>query len=330
MPHDGAHAPAHPHGTPHVHGPGCAHHHHVPRGAGVTPSAALGFAFALNAGFFAFEVVAAWWSRSLTLWADAGHMLHDTTALAFAWAVCRLAARPPSGRYTFGFGRLSVIGAAVSALMLLAVIVGIVVEALRRTAAPVAPEAGWMLAAGAVGLVINVWSALRLHAAEGGGENVRAAMLHLAVDALGSLTAVVSAVALLAGAAMAVDTVGAVLIALVVTPAALNVLHRAFALLMQAAPEGVDPAAVRARLAAHPAVAAVHDLHVWAVDTGDAAVEARLGARTDDMARACAAADELRADLAAAYNVRRAFIEWTPPAHGSPVALVPKPAPPEL
>src|SRR5919107_2936724 len=96
----------------------------------------LAVVLALTGSVFVVEVVGALLSGSLALLADAGHMATDAVGIGLALGAVTLAQRPPRGRRTFGWQRLEILAAVGNGLLLLAVCVFVVVEAVPRLGPP--------------------------------------------------------------------------------------------------------------------------------------------------------------------------------------------------
>ena len=147
----------------HDHGHGGHAHSHAP-----SPDADrrwLGVALGLILGFFVVEIAAGLIADSLALLSDAAHMLTDAGAIALALAAARLAARPPGGRFTFGFGRAEIVSAQINGAALL-VLAGVIAwEGIQRLGDPPDVEGAVVLVVGLVGAGVNV--ARRLGAVEG-------------------------------------------------------------------------------------------------------------------------------------------------------------------
>ena len=126
----------------------------------------LAAALALILGFMVAEVVAGLLAGSLALLSDAAHMLTDAAALALALVAARLAARPPSARFTFGLGRAEVLSAQVNGAALLVLGGVIAIEAVQRFTAPPEVEGGVVLAVGLLGALVNLAAAWQLARAE--------------------------------------------------------------------------------------------------------------------------------------------------------------------
>jgi cobalt-zinc-cadmium efflux system protein len=262
------------HGHHHQHRGGHAHHghHHGPAPAerGFAPGVAL------NLGFVVLEAGAGLLAGSLALLADAGHNLSDVLGLVLAWGAARLARRRPSARRTYGFQRGTILAALANAMLLLVAVGAIGLESVRRLSQPEAVATGLMLWVAAAGVVVNAGTALLFARGRHEDLNRRGAYLHMLADA--GVSAGVVAGALLIGATgwHWVDPVIGLAIAAVILVGSWGLLREATDLAMDAVPPGIDPAAVEALLAARPGVAAVHDLHIWALGTTETALTAHL------------------------------------------------------
>jgi cobalt-zinc-cadmium efflux system protein len=247
--HDHAH-----HGHPHA--------HDAP--SGNDGERRLSWVLVLTAGFMAVEAVGGWLAGSLALIADAGHMLSDTAALALAWAAFRVARRPHDEKRSYGYHRFQILAAFVNGLALFAIAAWIVFEAVGRLRAP-APVLGTpMLVIAVLGLAVNLVALAMLRTGDRRNLNVRAAVLHVFGDLLGSVGAIVAAIVILATGWTPIDPILSVALSLLILRGAWDVTRRAGHVLMEGVPEGFDDAAVKADLrAAVPGVVDVHHVHAW-------------------------------------------------------------------
>ncbi|MCA9855715.1 MAG: cation transporter [Dehalococcoidia bacterium] len=240
-------------------------------------SRALKLSLLLNAGYMLVEFVSGLAFNSLALMADAAHMLSDVAGLALALLAARLVARRATARHTFGFERAEVLGAQLNGLLILGTAAWIVWEALQRLRGGVGEVEGLrLLLVAAVGLGVNLGSAVLLHRAEGESLNMRGAFLHMLLDGAGSVGAVLAGVAVLGfGATWADPAISIGIAALVLLPA-WWLIRDATNVLLEGTPRGVDLDAVRAVLMRHPTVEEVHHLHVWNLASDTKALSAHL------------------------------------------------------
>jgi cobalt-zinc-cadmium efflux system protein len=240
--------------------PGHSHH-------GVSPAADrrwLIVALGVIGGFMAVEVVAGIVADSLALLSDAAHMLTDAAAIAIAIYAARLAARPAGGRFTFGLGRAEILAGVIA------------VEGVRRLWSPPDVEGSVVLIVGLLGACANLGAAAALGRAERRSLNVEGARLHVLTDLYASLgAAAAGAIVLLTGFDRA-DAIASLLVAALMLHSGWSLLRAAGGVLLEGAPEGIDPQAVGLALAAQPGVVEVHDLHVWEVTSGFPALAAHV------------------------------------------------------
>ena len=239
------------------------------------------------------EIVAGILASSLALLSDAGHMLTDAAALAISLAAARLATRPAVGAMTFGLGRAEILSAQANGLTLLVLAGLIVYGAIVHLVSPPAVSGGVVLGVALAGIPINL-VAVRILAGTGGDSdgdhsdghgrslNVEGSYRHVLTDLYGFVaTAIAGAVVLATGFDRA-DAIASLLIAALMLRAAYDLLKASGRVFMEAAPAGLDPAEIGHALAAHPGVVEVHDLHVWEVTSGFAALSAHVVVRASD------------------------------------------------
>ncbi len=236
----------------------------------------LAGALALLVWFMAAEVVVGLLARSLALLSDAAHLLTDVGALALALVAARLARRPPRGGYTYGLQRAEILSAQANGLTLVLLAVGLTVEAVRRLVHPPPVVGLAVLLTALVGVVVNLGGTILVARADRTSLNVEGAFRHLLTDLYAFVaTAVAGLVIVLTGYARA-DAVATLLVAALMVKAGLDLVGASGRVLLEAAPAGVDPAEVGARLAAVDGVAEVHDLHVWLISSARPALSAHV------------------------------------------------------
>ncbi len=264
-----AHSHAHAHGHGHGHSYG---HHHPPPDAG----RAFALAAAINVAFVVIEAGAGLVTGSLALLADAGHNLSDVLGLLLAWGAAAMARAAPAGRRTYGLRKGTILASVANAGLLLLAVGAIAWEAVRRLGDPQPVETGPVIVVAAIGVVINTVTALMFMRSQKEDLNARGAFLHLAADAAISAGVVVAALVIGFTGLLWIDPVVSLAIVAVIVLGTWELLGESFDLAMDAAPKGVDPAAVRGWLEELPGVTEVHDLHIWAMSTTETALTAHL------------------------------------------------------
>ena len=252
------------------------HHHHAEAAAGM--GAIFAFGVVLNLGFVVAEAGFGVVSHSVALIADAGHNLGDVLGLAIAWGAAALARRRPSHRYTYGFRSSSILAALFNAIVLLIAVGAIAVEAANRFMAPEPVATGMVMVVAAIGIIVNGATALLLRRGHRHHRdaNVRAAFLHAAADAGVSLGVVLTGALVLVTGWLWLDPAASLVVALIIVVGTWRLLRDSVNMALDAVPPGIDPAAVRAHLAAFAGVCAVHDLHIWPMSTTETALTCHL------------------------------------------------------
>jgi len=233
-------------------------------------------ALAITAAIMVVELAGGWLAGSLALLADAGHMLADVGALGLSLLVASLAQRPATAERTFGLLRLEILAALVNGAALIAISVGVAVEAYHRFRNPPHIDAGLLLGVAAAGLVANVVGASILHHGHEHSLNQRGAYLHVLSDALGSAGALAAGTIILVTGWLPADPLISVFISLLILASAWRLVKESTDILLEATPAGIALDEVHDRIASIPGVTSVHDLHVWTVTSGVIAMSGHL------------------------------------------------------
>ena len=228
----------------------------------------LAIAFGITATILIAEVIGAWWTNSLALLVDAGHMLTDASGLLMALIAASLALRPPTPERTWGYRRAEVLAAGAQSAILLAVGIYAFIEGVRRLFDPAEVTAGGLLVFGIVGLVGNIVAMLVLGAGRAANLNMRAAFLEVVNDALGSVAVIISAIVISLTGWTRIDAIAGMLIAALIVPRAITILKEAGGILLESTPRGLKLDDVRRHILQVPHVIGVHDLHASTIATG--------------------------------------------------------------
>jgi cobalt-zinc-cadmium efflux system protein len=267
---------AHGHGHDHGHGHGHGHHHSHAHFTPGSHGGAFALAIALNVVFVVVEVVASFVSGSAALLADAGHNLGDVLALLLAWGASVLAARPPGPGFTYGLKSSSILAAIANAALLWVALGAVLLETLERFWQPQQVDGAMMMAVAAVGIGINLGSALLFARGSKHDLNLRAAFMHLMADAVVSASVVFAGLVILLTRQDWIDPVTSLIITVGLAWGSWDLLKDAVKMGLLAVPRHIDEAAVRGYLAGQDGVSAVHDLHIWGMSTTESALTAHL------------------------------------------------------
>ena len=236
----------------------------------------LRIALALILALMAGEVVAGIAASSLALISDAGHMLTDAAAIALALVAARLAARPPSGPMTYGLKRAEPLSALINGVVLLVLAAFFVFEGIRRLIDPPDVEGGLVLVVALVGVAVNVAATMVLAGSGRRSLNVEGAFQHLLTDLYAFIATAIAGAVMLATGFDRADAIAALVVAALMIRSGIALVGAAGRVVLEGAPEGVDPEQIGRALAAEPDVIEVHDLHVWELTTGFPALSAHV------------------------------------------------------
>ncbi len=250
---------------------GAGHHHGPP-----TVTRAFVFGVIINAVFVVIEAGAGFALGSLALLTDAGHNLADVGSLLVGLFAARLAEKKASDRFTYGFGKGTVLAALINAVFLLVSTGAIGYAGVVRLASPVPIQGEAVAAVALIGIVINGASALLFFRDRHHDLNVRAAYLHLMGDAAISFGVVISGAVIYYTGWSWFDAAAGLLISVAVLYSAFTLLRDSLRLSLDGVPPAVDLTAVREYLLSLDRVCDVHDLHIWAISTTETALTAHL------------------------------------------------------
>jgi cobalt-zinc-cadmium efflux system protein len=264
--------------------------------------------------FMTAEIVVAVLSSSLALLSDAAHMLTDAAALGMALLAARLASRPAKGAMTFGLGRAEILSANANGMTLLVLGLLIVYGAVQHLVKPLDVQGAPVLIVALVGIVVNLIVTRVLgghahghvghdhdhddhqgrdHDHEGADHdhdheghdhgparrrslNVEGSYQHILTDLFGFVATAAAAIVILATGFRRADAIASLLIAALMLHASFGLIRASVRVMMEAAPEGIDPDTIGQQLAAQAGVAEVHDLHIWEVTSGFPAISAHI------------------------------------------------------
>jgi cobalt-zinc-cadmium efflux system protein len=128
----------------------------------------------------------------------------------------------------------------------------------------------------AIGIAINLGTAMLFASGRKGDVNIRGAFLHMAADAAVSAGVVIAGALYLWSGAAWIDPAVSLLVVAVILWSTWGLLKESTVLALQAVPPGIDPDKVAATLEALPGVARLHDLHIWPMSTTETALTAHL------------------------------------------------------
>jgi cobalt-zinc-cadmium efflux system protein len=281
--------------------------------AAVEHKGSLQLVLAITVTILAAEVAGGLLSGSLALLADAGHMLMDAGGIALALLAIRFGQRLPSQARTFGYLRLEILAAAFNALLLFAIGVFVIVEAVRRLISPPVVASGIMLTFGIVALGGNACSLLLLRRGQGESLNIRGAFLEVLSDFLGAAAVIVAAVVIAVTGFERADPIASLLIGVLILPRTWQLLRQATDVLLEATPKDVDLDDVRRHMLETSGVIDVHDLHAWTITSGVNVLSAHVVVSSSELGGQVL--DQLGGCLADHFDIEHSTFQIEPPGH---------------
>lgn len=286
------------------HSHGHCHHH----GASA-PHRVLFIALLVTCVFAIVEAIGGYVSGSLALLGDAGHMGSDAAALGIAAFAAWVALKPPSRKHSYGFGRAEVIAAWFSSILLLGISIAVIVEAIRRINHPPAVQGELVMIIAFIGLIANLGLAWLLIQSER-TLNIRAALLHVLSDLLGSFAALLSGAVIYFSHWLLIDPILSIIIGVLILLSSFRIFRESLLILMEGVPPHIDIKEVADTMKQCPSVNNVHDLHVWTVSSGVIALSAHV--QVHDFTLWNAVLTQLKDTLKTHYSIEHVTLQPEP------------------
>ncbi len=244
-----------------------SHEHHHTHSYDTSESGGknIALAFFLNLFFCIIELVGGLLTNSVAILSDALHDLGDSVSLGMAWYFQKVSNRKPDGKYTYGYKRFSILSALLNSLILLSGSFVVLYESINRLFDPVQSDAKGMLLLAVMGVLVNGFAALRLR--KGGSLNERVVSLHLLEDVLGWVAVLIASIVMIFTNWSVLDPILSIGISCFILYNVYQNLRKAFRIILQGKPDEVDEADLRESLLFLSPVIAIHDLHVWTMDS---------------------------------------------------------------
>ena len=224
----------------------------------------IGWAFFLNFGFTIIEFIGGWLTNSTAIMADAVHDLGDTLSIGSAWLLNKLGTKSATKEFTYGYRRLSLLGALINGIVLIVGSAWVLYEAVPRLSNPEMPETEGMIALAILGVLVNGFAAYKLH----GGKSLNEKVLnwHLLEDVLGWVAVLIVAIVMQFKDWPVLDPVLSIGFTLFILFNVIRNLISTVKLFFQASPDNSLLQKVTDKLLELDAVSDLHHLHIWSLD----------------------------------------------------------------
>ena len=239
-------------------------------------STAFKIGIVINIIFVTIEALSGYISNSMALIADAGHNLSDVLSLGFSWMAIKLSQRKPTIKFTYGFRRSTILIALLNTVLLLSAVAFIIYETIERLRNTSDINAKSVMIVASVGIVVNAFTAWLFLKDKNHDLNIRSAFVHFVADALVSLGVVIAGIIIAFTGIQLIDSLVSFTIIAVILYSSYHLLLDSLNLALDAVPENINIEEVSEFLKKLPEVSGVHDLHIWALSTTDAALTVHL------------------------------------------------------
>jgi cobalt-zinc-cadmium efflux system protein len=234
----------------------------------------------INIIFIVIEAFYGFFSHSMALVADAGHNFSDVLALLFSWIGVILSQRKPTLRFTYGFRRSTILIALLNTVVLLAAVAFILLETIKRFSNPEFINSTSVIIVAAIAVGVNGFTAWLFLKGKKHDLNIRSAFVHFIADALVSLGVVVAGVIMAFTGIIRIDSLVSFAIIAVILYSSYQLLIDSVNLALDAVPKNINIELIREYLKGLPEVSDIHDLHIWALSTTDAALTVHITTQT--------------------------------------------------
>ena len=221
-------------------------------------------AFLINLVFAIIEMIGGIYTNSLAIISDALHDFGDSLSLGVAWYLERVSKRGRDPVYSYGYRRFSLLGALITAIVLITGTVIVLSQAIPALMDPRDVDPQGMLIIAILGVVFNTIAYYRLH--RGSSINEKMVSLHLLEDVLGWVAVLISSVILIFWYIPVLDPLLSIFISVYIVFNVFRNLRRTMIIMLQGAPAGVELSVIRDEIRKLPEILDVHDLHAWSMD----------------------------------------------------------------
>lgn len=237
---------------------------------------AFGIGIALNTIYVGFELYYGFSVNSTALVADAGHNASDVLSLILAWAAIWVATKRPSGKYTYGLRKTTIMASMINGILIIGASVLIAWDAIQKFQDPVEVPGSIVMIVAGIGLIVNTGTAFLFYKDQKRDLNIKGAFLHMAADAAVTLGVLLGGLGLKYTSLTWIDPVLGLVIVVVILYSAWGLLSDSVKLALDAVPKDIDQEEVKQYLEELEGVEEVHDLHIWAMSTTETALTAHL------------------------------------------------------
>lgn len=221
-------------------------------------------AFLLNLSFSLLELVGGVFTGSVAILSDAIHDAVDALSIGISYWFERKSKKTPNATYTYGYARYSVLGGAITTLLLIVGSVIVMLNAFWRVVVPTEIHYDGMLVLSLIGILVNGVAAYFTR--EGDSVNQKAVNLHMLEDVLGWIVVFLGAVVMRFTKLSLLDPLLSIAVSGYILFHAIGNLKNAVDILLEKAPRAIREDSVRTQLLKITGVLDIHHIHLWTLD----------------------------------------------------------------
>ena len=221
-------------------------------------------AFILNLVFSIFEFLGGIFTGSVAIVSDAVHDIGDAASIGVAFALEKKSKKSPDKKYTYGYARYSVLGGAITTLIILFGSVIVIYNAVLRIITPKEIHYGGMIIFAIVGVFVNLVAAILTR--KGDSLNQKAVNLHMLEDVLGWIVVLVGAVVMKFTDLYILDPLISIGVAIFIFISAVKNLKESVEIFLEKTPREINLEDLEKHICEIDGVSSVHHLHVWSID----------------------------------------------------------------
>ena len=221
-------------------------------------------AFFLNLSYAIVEFIAGGIFGSSAVLADSVHDLGDAIAIGISAFLEAISNREEDSHYTLGYKRFSLLGALVTAVILMTGSVLVILENITKIFHPQPVNDEGILWLGIIAVSINVLASLVVR--KGKTKNESILSLHFLEDTLGWVAVILMAIVLRFTDWYILDPLLSLVISIFILSKAIPRFWSTLKIFLDAVPEGVDIQRVKSDLEQLDHVASINQLNLWTMD----------------------------------------------------------------
>ena len=221
-------------------------------------------AFVLNLAFSIFEFIGGIFTGSVAIISDAVHDIGDATSIGVAFFLEKKSKKQPDEKYTYGYARYSVIGSAITTLILLLGSIMVIYNAVLRIITPTEINYNGMIIFAVIGIIVNLCAAFLT--CEGDSLNQKAVNLHMLEDVLGWVVVLVGAIVMRFTDIFIIDPLMSIGVAVFILVNAIKNLCEVLEIFLEKTPRNINISELKEHICVIDGVLGVHHVHVWSID----------------------------------------------------------------